>query len=609
MRFLLIMVVVLTGCSLPGQPQMQRLGDMSISTDTLWQGTILVDGTVRVIGGATLTIAPGTEVRFVKRDRDQDGLGDSGLKVEHASLVANGRRDAPIRFVSDASPGNPSDWLEIRVDFAKRLELRWCEISGSAHGLHAHFSHGIIEDSRLRGNLDGTRFGEGKYRVSHSVIEQNSGKGLNFRNSEVEIDHNLIRDNDSGLFIFETNRQWSIHHNNFLDNQWHLRLGDFFTGEIEVRDNWYGRYGEREKPPKLYDRDVDPGIGKIKVNPNIKQIDGAGPRDSLRLNKVWRRETGSFVDASPVKVGDALVVAGWDAVLRAIDLDGKERWNIALGEEGDSAVAFDDERVYLQSWNREILAVDRENGEVEWRIFYPESLADDHRQGGVARADDLLLVPAWNGSLLGIEAKTGTVRWNIDCGYPLRSTPLVIDDVIYQGSGSGRLTALNLQGEFLWTRDFGAPLLASPAAVPGGLAVVNKEGVLTVMNRLGETKWRGELRESVFYSAPLYADGSLLVATTAGNLYAFDPRDGSTKWSFRGFGPFYGTPAYADGRISIGDNTGWLHLLNSASGEVIGRVETGGAIQGTPLFVDDLLVVGSRDNFVHAWRLLPGPQP
>lgn len=601
--------MLLAGCSLSGPPQLQRLGDMTISADTLWKGTIVVDGTVKVIGGATLTIAPGTEVRFVKRDLDQDGLGDSGLKVEHASLVANGRRDAPIRFVSDTSPGNPSDWLEIRIDFAKKLELRWCEISGSAHGLHAHFSNGIIEDCRLRGNLDGTRFGEGKYRVSHSVIEQNSGKGLNFRNSEVEIDHNLIRDNGSGVFIFETDRSWSIHNNDFLDNDWHLRLGDFFTGEIEVRNNWYGRYGEREKPPKLYDNDVDSSIGKIKVNPRVRRIAGAGPRDSLRLESAWQQQTGSFIDASPVRVGDAIVIGGWDAVLRAIGLDGKEKWTLQLGEEVDSAVAFDDELVYLQSWNREVIAADRKSGEAKWRVFYTESPADDHRQGGVVRVGDLLLVPAWNGSLLAIEAKTGTVRWNVDCGYPLRSTPLVIDDVIFQGSGSGLLTAVSLQGEPLWSRDFGAPLLASPTAVPGGLAVVTKEGVLAVMNLLGETKWRGDLRESVFYSAPLYADGSLLVATTAGILYAFDPRDGSTKWNFRGNGVFYGTPAYADGRVAIGDNSGWLHIINSASGELIARVETGGAIQSTPIFTDDLLVVGSRDHSVHAWRLLPGSQP
>ncbi len=72
--------------------------DKFISEDTVWSGRILIDGIVKVAKGATLTISPGTDIAFVRRDADAHGLGDAVLAVE-GRLMAVGTREQPICWI------------------------------------------------------------------------------------------------------------------------------------------------------------------------------------------------------------------------------------------------------------------------------------------------------------------------------------------------------------------------------------------------------------------------------------------------------------------------------------------------------------------------------
>ncbi len=143
-RLLAACTMLLAGCAL-AMPENSRqvLHDAEIHVDTVWQGDILVDGQVKVFKGATLTILPGADIAFVRRDLDRDGLGDGTLIVE-GELRAEGTRQQPIRFRSAAADPRPGDWLEIRVDFCRDVRLRFCEIRDSAHTLHAHFTLSLI---------------------------------------------------------------------------------------------------------------------------------------------------------------------------------------------------------------------------------------------------------------------------------------------------------------------------------------------------------------------------------------------------------------------------------------------------------------------------------
>jgi len=553
-------VLLLVACSVHGPGRSLRLSDAHVAVDTVWQGRVVIDGSVKVAKGATLTILPGTEVAFVRRDADQDGLGDGTLVVE-GELVAVGTLNAPVVFRSAEADPQRGDWLEIRVDFSKNVHLRYCEIRDSAYTLHAHFTKGIVEDCTIHNNIDGCRLGEANFIFRNNLFEHNQGKAINFRNATVEVTRNIIRRNGSGIFLFETDRASNIHHNNFYDNLDNIRLGDFFTGEVRVNGNWWGTADPAAIRQSIYDSRVDAEIGTVHILPAPKWVARTGPREESRLQEEWRFETDGFVDASVIEVGGRLLVCSWDGNVAALDMSGKVVWSRTLGDVIDATPAWDGRAIYLQSWGRELFAIDPVDGHDLWRFSYSPSPADDHRQAAVVVIGDLVVLPAWNGTLYGLDATSGLRRWQFDTGGALRAAPAVDTDRIYVPSAGGLLSAVGLDGELLWQYDFGAPLLSTPAVTPAGPLVVSRQGDLVAFDRRGNVRWQKALGEVCFYGSPVVEDGIVYLGTTVGTLWKLQATDGRTIWQQQGFGPIYSTPKLTGNRIASATTTATCRSL------------------------------------------------
>jgi outer membrane protein assembly factor BamB len=601
---LLTAICHLTGCSVAAPPvaAVSRYQGEVLNVDTVWSGQVLIDGSVKVARDATLTIRPGTEIAFVRRDRDGDGLGDGTLIVE-GRLLAAGTRAAPIVFRSAAADPQPGDWLELRVDFSREVQLRYCEIRDSAYTLHAHFTRGTIEDCTIRGNFDGCRLGQATFTFRHNLIEHNRGKGINFRNSQVTIADNIIRHNDAGIFLFENDRPVTIEHNNLYGNLDNVRLGDFYTGNVVIGSNWWGTPDTAAAAATIFDRKRDPAIGAVTFAAAPAWLAGAGPRDDVALQPAWTLTTQGYLDADPVAVGDTLYLAGWDGTLRAIAPDGTPRWERSLGDILDAVPALAGGLVIVPSWGRTVHALDRRTGAERWRFSYPPSPADDHRQAGVLVIDDLALVPAWNGTLYALDLATGTPRWQADGGQPLRARPAWDGTRIYLPGGDGTLTALTPDGAVLWRRTLPDPLLSEPALLPGGVAVLSRAGLLVAFDRAGVELWRRDLAETCYYGAPVASGGALFVPTAAGALWKLEAADGTVLWRVATAGPVFATPLVQGGRVYLGDNGGTLQVFGAESAALLAKYQAGDAIQSRPLLWQGRLLFASRDRQLHALDL------
>jgi outer membrane protein assembly factor BamB len=604
------LAVGLLGCAAsspqPALPPVYR--DTTITDDTLWAGQIVIDGTVRVAKQATLRIAPGTQVRFVRRDADADGLGDASLVVE-GRLLAVGTRQQPIQIKSAEQHPQPGDWLEIRVDFSREVHLRYCEIRDSAYTLHAHFTRGLVEDCTIHDNIDGCRLGEATFTFRNNLIENNSGKGINFRNSRVEAHHNIIRHNGSGVFLFETDRPFDLRHNNIYGNLDNFRLGDFFTGDVSLQDNWWGFADPLAAQNTIFDQRKDPAIGTVAIQPQSAWIAGTGPRDALGLQPAWTYATEGYIDANLVADPQHLYVASWDGSLHVLDARGRQVWSKNLGDTVDSTPVLAGDLLAVQTWGREVYALQSTNGTVRWRFDYSPSRADDHRQGGLLLVDNQLLVPAWNGRLYALDSQSGDRRWSVDAGQPLRAKPAWDGRRIYLTSGSGTLSALSLAGELLWEAGFASPLLGEPTLTPQGVAVLSRDGEIAVFDPQGAELWRQDLDETCYYGSPVYANRALYVPTAAGALWKLDADSGQILWRVATHGPVYGTPLIAAGRVFLGDNSGHLQVIGADSAERLASYQVDREIQGRPLLWQGYLLFGSRDHRVHALRLVEQQVP
>jgi outer membrane protein assembly factor BamB len=594
----LLALLLLSACS--ATRPVRVLQDERILVDTVWDGALVIDGAVHVAKGVTLTIRPGTDIAFVRHDRDADGLGDGTLVIE-GRLIAEGTRSAPIRFHSAEAEPKPGDWLEIRVDFSKEVLLRYCEIRDSAYTLHAHFTRGLMADSHIHDNIDGCRLGEATFTFRNNLFENNQGKGINFRNATVEVEHNIIRYNGSGIFLFETDRVTNIHHNNIYDNGNNIRLGDFFTGTVSVRDNWWGSADPKVIALGIHDRRVDPLIGTVQVAPAKVWVSRSGVRDAFDLQEVWRLPTDGFVDAGVQRIEEYYVIASWDGKLRAITMEGQPVWSVDLEDVIDATPAWDGTRLYVQTWGRDAFALDA-NGQIQWRFSTSPSPADDHRQAALLPVNGKVLLPSWNGRLYALDAKSGERLWQFDAGEALRATPAFDVDRVYLAGSGGTLTALSLDGDVLWQAHLDAPLLSTPAVTGNGVAVVSRAGDIFFFDRSGRRLWHRALKELCHYSAPLYRDGALFVGTSGGSLWKLRSTDGLPVWNQTGFGPIYATPALVDRRLYLGDNDGALSVVDADSGTVVSRFRVDGEVQGTPWLEGDRVLVGTRDRNVYALR-------
>jgi len=595
-------LLLLGGC-LSVQPRVHELGDTQILTDTVWEGIVRIDGTVHVAKGVTLTIRPGTEVRFVRRDADADGLGDATLAVE-GRLLAVGSREEPIVFCSAEQQPRAGDWLEIRVDFSKEAQLRYCEIRDSAYTLHAHFTHGMMTDSHVHHNIDGCRLGESTFLFRNNLFEDNLGKGINFRNATVEVEYNIIRRNGSGIFLFETDKASRIHHNNIYDNEYNLRLGDFFTGAVKTNDNWWGSSDQKRIHKAIYDRRSDPHIGTVTVAPASQWVERCGPRDAFELQELWRVATEGFVDAAVTRVDGNFIIASWDGMLRAVTPEGALVWKRQLGDVIDATPAWDGKRLYVQTWGRDVFALSAD-GEVLWRFATSPSPADDHRQGALLPAGSLVLLPSWNGNLYALDAVSGERRWLYDAGETLRAAPALDDDRIYLADSGGTLTSLALDGSVLWQARLDEALLSIPTVTAAGVVVVSRRGEVACFDRSGKLLWKRDLGELCHYSSPLATPTDLYVGTSGGSLWKLRLSDGTTVWRQSGFGPIYAPLALSDRRLYFGDNDGALSVVDSDSGTVMSCFHVDGEIQGKAWIEGGRVYFGSRDRAVYALRRIP----
>jgi outer membrane protein assembly factor BamB len=111
--------------------------------------------------------------------------------------------------------------------------------------------------------------------------------------------------------------------------------------------------------------------------------------------------------------------------------------------------------------------------------------------------------------------KTGHVAWKQPKFVPTRSSPIMVDDLIYMVNDGGIFSAVDAKtGEQVWSKRLGGNYTASPVYADGKLYFFSQDGDCPVLapgrefNLLSTNKLEGGCM-----SSPAVADGALLVRT------------------------------------------------------------------------------------------------
>ena len=611
---MLILFLLLSACASPQVRDGAAINTIpkEVRSDLSVSGTIKIKGEVKVFSGVTLTVKPGTRFLFEPFDPDNDGVNDSRLVIEGV-LVARGEPDAPIYFTSGALEPEPGDWLELRMDHSEGSVLEYCVLEQSRYGLHVHFSSGVLANSILRNNIDGTRLGNSRFFVKGNKVTGNLGKGINLRQSEVLVTDNIIERNRHGIFLFEEDAESSIVRNRFSGNeQSDIRFGDFYSGS----------------PPQVMDNTKDDGSPLTVAGPiDLPLNDGkflpppsdAGPRTSkVTLLPRWERDVQSMLDAHlqylPGK--NVVIVASWGGDLLQLDgEDGKVHVSTRVDDVIDAAPLYMEgfrqapaERIFFTAWDKKARFTDASSGKVIKELPWEDSNADDHQQGGPRLVGGRVYLGLWNGDFRAVEPAEMEWLWKIPLDGAVRAVPGYDGDDLWIGTDGGTLYSISTDGRIKRAMDLGITIRTTPAALgKDDVAVVTADGVLMRIKE-GDIKWRRKLPGVGTYASPLSFNVNfmkfILVADGSGAISLFD-QDGAVFWR-SGVDSAIHMVSSSGALVWAGTEDGRLIAMSLVSGAVLGELTSRGAVHSRPVVVpgeDPSIIWAARDGVVRAHGL------
>ncbi|MDK2981529.1 MAG: hypothetical protein PWQ55_1876 [Chloroflexota bacterium] len=192
----------------PQDPTSGQTTSGRIAKDTRWSGDILITGDVYVPEGVTLTIDPGTVVRFKHYRGYKEPEKRLGITVD-GTIIAEGSPDQPIYFTSGADDPQNGDWRMIRVSNSDESIFSYVVVEFGQQGLNFWSGKPKVQNSVVRwNNWEGIYFESyAQGEVSNTHVYQNGYNGIAAEQyNDLVIDHCLIEESGtSGIHLDATN--------------------------------------------------------------------------------------------------------------------------------------------------------------------------------------------------------------------------------------------------------------------------------------------------------------------------------------------------------------------------------------------------------------------
>jgi hypothetical protein len=307
----MVLVGILSACQ---KQQVLEVNKLVIGADATWSGTVIVKGDVIVEPGATLTVMPGTVVKFARIDETSEGnmfdidspYYPQAELIIRGRLIARGTEKKKIVFTSEEIDARPADWGAVNFLGSDGNIIEHCRFMFAYNGIHAHGSEIEISRSEFVRNGVGLSFKSeeetpgvewfgkrSRVRVSNSIFANNKG-GIGFRNSDAvilnneimdnkffgifpkenikaEISRNEITGNKKGVYLFQANGL-KIHRNNIYENiDYNISVAEAQDFDVDARENWFGTINREKIAEMIFDRDDDEDLGKVTFEPFLQK--------------------------------------------------------------------------------------------------------------------------------------------------------------------------------------------------------------------------------------------------------------------------------------------------------------------------------------------------
>ncbi|MGH2531939.1 MAG: PQQ-binding-like beta-propeller repeat protein [Thermomicrobiales bacterium] len=203
-----------------------------------------------------------------------------------------------------------------------------------------------------------------------------------------------------------------------------------------------------------------------------------------------------------------------------------------------------------------------------------------------------------------------TIEWRVHTGGELYSTAAVSEGVIYVGTKSGSLLAIDeATGEDRWEYDLNDYVIvrSSPAIANGTVFIGGGYALYAIAADTGALLWQFGMPH-IGQSSPTVSGGVVYVSSQEGHLYAIDIATHEAKWHFQIDGLIFSSPAVAEGMVFIGSDDGNLYAIKADTGKIAWKFPTGGGVFAAPSVVDGAVYVTSKSQTTFAVDVKTGDE-
>jgi outer membrane protein assembly factor BamB len=315
---------------------------------------------------------------------------------------------------------------------------------------------------------------------------------------------------------------------------------------------------------------------------------GTGPVATPTIQ--WTFKAAGPIVTTPAVVDEGVYVASLSGHLYAIDRQtGAEKWNFKSRMPIASSPTVADGTVYFVSSAGSLAAVDAATGEPKW-VY-----AVEHERRFEARG--------LHG--YGPAAQTIPDAWDIYV-----SSPAVVGDRIYFGSGDGNVYAVDTHGVLQWKFETGNVVHASPAVANGIVYVGSYDGRFYAIDAAtGQQRWmfQGGVDPAIhnqqgFQSSACVADGTAYVGSRDAHVYALDAATGRRKWDYPTSKSWVNaTPAVRDGLVyAATSDSSRFFALEARTGRLRFNFDARAFVFSSPALAGEFAYFGSHNGHIYA---------
>ncbi|MEM4729172.1 MAG: PQQ-binding-like beta-propeller repeat protein [Thermoplasmata archaeon] len=219
---------------------------------------------------------------------------------------------------------------------------------------------------------------------------------------------------------------------------------------------------------------------------------------------------------------------------------------------------------------------------------------------------DVVYIGSEDGCLYALNRSTGALLWKARTGGPILSSPAVASGNIYIGSDDGGLHAFNLTtGTQLFNWSAGSPIRCPVLAFSDRIVFGAENGNVTSLDLTGGHLWT-QNSEAPVRAAPA-SDGIRVFVASGSRLRAFLFTNGNSVWPVPfSIGHNLSGLCVGGGRVYVGTGNGSIYALNPSSAGPLWSLQLDGDVTATPAYANGSIFIGTGNGTLYRLNATTG---